>query len=426
MLMNLQGIALASDSAVTVISGANPHGLSQTGVEKIFIVDEGLPVGVMVYGLATFGEIPWKIVLSAFSAQAPGRYDRIVDYAEGLTQFLAGLDAAGAGGLKLTPAAEVDNLRLYVEGVVHRFVTLAVQRSPGGDQAVTLDALKQALDQLETEVLYEADYIADEIARPAGSRVLRPAIGEPTDRFVSFLAKHFEAALTRSLQRQVGRNPLPADVRERLSEICMGSMLLDWLPPASPVSGLVLAGFGRKDFAPFFVNLHIQGAFGGIVQQRWEKVGAPIAGRTPVVFESYAQDELIVAFKSGAQQRFTALTYMASVAGLIQTFNEMLSVAAKKDPALARELAVIANQAVYAAPAIAIEHAVADREAHVARTFGPLLDSASPEGLGRHAAKLVQLSILEHELTGSGVVGRPISVLTMEKGRCRLERDAAI
>ena len=59
---------------------------------------------------------------------------------------------------------------------------------------------------------------------------------------------------------------------------------------------------------------------------------------------------------------------------------------------------------------------MADREAHVARTLGPLLDSASPEGLGRHAAKLVQLSILEHELTGSGVVGRPISVLTMEKG----------
>ena len=181
-----------------------------------------------------------------------------------------------------------------------------------------------------------------------------------------------------------------------------------------------------KDYTPFFVNLHIQGAFGRGGAAPLEKAGAPIAGRTPVVFESYAQDELIQAFKSGAQHRFTALAYMASVAGLTQTFNDMLTVAARKDPALARELAVIANRAVYAAPAIAIEHAVADREAHVARTFGPLLISASPEGLGRHAAKLVQLSILEHELTGSGVVGRPISVMTMEKGRCRLERDAVI
>jgi hypothetical protein len=284
--------------------------------------------------------------------------------------------------------------------------------------------LDHALDQLETEILYESDYIAEEIAKPSGQRVNRAVIGEPTPRLADFLARHLDPALTRALQRLVGRSPLPPTLRERLSSLCVRSILLDWLPPAAPVTGLVIAGFGRKDYTPFFVNLHIQGAFGGVVQHRWEKAGAPIAGKAPVVFESYAQDELIQAFKSGAQQRFTALTYMASVAGLTQTFNDMLTLAARKDPSLARELAVIANRAVYAAPAIAIEHAVADREAQVARTFGPLLDSASPEGLGRHAAKLVQLSILEHELTGSGVVGRPISVMTMEKGRCRLERDA--
>jgi len=61
----------------------------------------------------------------------------------------------------------------------------------------------------------------------------------------------------------------------------------------------------------------------------------------------------------------------------------------------------------------------------VARTFGPLLDSASIDVLGRHATKLVELSIIEHELTGSGAVGRPISVVKVEKGRCRLEKDGA-
>lgn len=425
MLMNLQGVALAADSAVTVVSGANPRGLSQTGVEKIFVLDEGLPIGAMVYGLATFGDIPWKTVLSAFSAQSGARYEKVIDYAEGLTAYLATLDSSGAGGLKLPGAAEVDSLGLYVEGVVHRFVGLAAQRAKREDRTITTEALAQALDQLEVEILYEGDYIADQIAKPTGERVLRPTIGKPNERLAGFLAKHLDAALNRALVKQAGRSPLPPEMRERLSSLTVRSILVDWLPPAAPVTGLVLAGFGRRDYTPFFVNLHIQGAFGGVVQHRWEKAGAPIAGRAPVVFESYAQNELIVAFKSGAQQRFAAITYMASVAGLAQTFGDMLAVVAKKDPALAREAAAIAERAVYAAPAIAIEHAVADREAHIARTLGPLLDSASPEGLGRHAAKLVQLSILEHELTGSGVVGRPISVLTMEKGRCRLEKDAA-
>lgn len=424
MLMNLQGIALAADSAVTVVSGAHPHGVSQTGVDKIYIIDEGLPVGAMVYGLATFGEIPWKTVLSAFSAQTGGRHARVVDFAEGLVGFLGGLDGQGAGGLKLTGAAEIDSLRMYVEGVVHRYVTLAAQRGQGEDNVVTPMDLKLALDQLETEILYESDYIADEIATPAGPRVLRAAIAPPSERMAAFLAKHFDPAMSRALHRHVGRHSLPADINRRLADLAITSMLVDWLPPAAPVTGLVIAGFGRKDYAPFFVNLHVQGAFGGVVQHRWEKAGAPIAGKTPVVFESYAQDELIVAFKTGAQQRFATIAYMASVAGLTHTFNEMLKLAARKDQSLARELEDIVGKSIYALPAVAIEHAVADREGHVARTLGPLLDSASPEGLGRHAAKLVQLSILEHELTGSGVVGRPVSVLSMEKGRCRLVRDA--
>jgi hypothetical protein len=410
---------------VTVVTGSNPRGLSQTGVEKIFILDEGMPIGAMVYGLATFGDIPWKTVLSAFSANNRAGYERVVDFANGLVGYLSSLDSSGGAGLKLPAAAEVDSLGLYVEGVVHRFISLAAQRANREDRTISGEALTRALDQLEAEILYEGDYIADQIAKPTGERVLRPAIGEPSERMAGFLAKHLEAALTRALHRQAGRSPLPQEARERLSKLTVRSTLVDWLPPASPVTGLVLAGFGRRDYTPFYVNLHIQGAFGGVVQHRWEKVGAPIAGRSPVVFESYAQNELIVAFKSGAQQRFTALTYMASVAGLAKTFGDMLAVVAKKDPALAREAAAIAEKAVYAAPAIAIEHAVADREAHISRTLGPLLDAASPEGLGRHAAKLVQLSILEHELTGSGVVGRPVSVLTMEKGRCRLEKDAA-
>ena len=42
--------------------------------------------------------------------------------------------------------------------------------------------LGHALDQLETEILYEADYIAEEIAKPSGQRISRAVIGEPTER----------------------------------------------------------------------------------------------------------------------------------------------------------------------------------------------------------------------------------------------------
>lgn len=423
MLMNLEGVALAADSAVT-LQAAGRRPVSQSGVDKIYVLDEASPIAGMVYGLATFGEFPWKTVLTAFSTGAGGRFDGVPDCVEKLIEFLAALDGEGRGGLKIPPAAEMDSFRQYVLGFVDRYYVLVVQRADEADGPVPLPIYELALSQLREEILEDAGYVAEQIVKPPTARVKRAAIGRPTDRLATFLAQHLDQTLSRAIKRYFGGSGPPPEVRDGLARLCAQSVLVDWLPPAAWSTGLVVAGFGRRDFIPFFTTLEIQGAFGGVLQHRYEKAGAPIARRSPVVFESYAQDELIVAFKSGAQQRFMALAYMASVAGLAQTFGDMLEVVGKKDQALAREAAAIADRALFAVPAVAFEHAMADREAHIARTLGPMLDSASVDVLGRHASKLVQLSILEHELTGSGMVGRPISVLKMEKGKCRLEKDA--
>jgi hypothetical protein len=429
MLMNLEGIALAADSAVTVVDGRGAAAFSQTGIDKIFVLDETSPIGAMVYGVASFGDYPWKTVLQAFLARTGGgdtpRFDGVQDCAEKLIAFLAGLDASGAGGLALPPAAEVNSFRAYVEGFVDRFYTLAIQRTDDDREPIAAEILDHALAQLGEEIFQDADYVAAHIVKPQSARVARATIGKPSDRLAKFLAQHLDGSLTRSLKRYFPATPITGTLREALGRMCAQSVLVDWLPPAAWYTGFVAAGFGRKDFTPFFVNLKILGAFGGVLKHRYEKAGAPIAGRTPVVFESYAQNELITAFKSGAQQRFMAIAYMATVAGLSQTFGEMLTLVAKKDQGLARDAGAIADRALFQIPGVAFGQAVADRENHIARTLGPLLDSASLDTLGRHAAKLVQLSILEHELTGSGSVGRPISLLKMEKGKCRLEKDAS-
>jgi hypothetical protein len=90
-----------------------------------------------------------------------------------------------------------------------------------------------------------------------------------------------------------------------------------------------------------------------------------------------------------------ATAYDATVMALAHTFEEMLEVVAKKDEALAAEAAVIADRALFQTPAVGLIVAMSEREAYVARTFGPLLDSASIDGLGKHATKLVELSIID-------------------------------
>jgi hypothetical protein len=426
MLMNLEGIALAADSAVTIVDSRGSSQFSQTGVDKIFILDEAAPIGGMIYGLATFADYPWKTVVQAFLAQSKDRpFEGVQDCADRLIQWLGSMDASGSHGIALTPQSEFQTFRHYVEGFVDRFFVLTAQRARSGDGPFPAELLETAMNDLQEEILQEADYAPGQIIKQSSARVARASIGKPTDRLAKFLAQHMEQALSRALKRYFANTTIAPALRERATSLLTRSVLTDWLPPASWYTGMVAAGFGRKDFTPFFVNLHILGAFGGVVKHRFEKAGAPIAGQSPVVFESYAQNELITAFRSGAQQRFMQVAYYATVAGMGQTLGEILDLIAKKDAALAKEAAVLARRAVTQVPSVAFGHAVADRESFIDQTLGPLLDSASLDTLGRHAAKLVQLSILEHELTGSGAVGRPVSILKMEKGKCRLEKDAS-
>lgn len=424
MLMNLEGVALAADSAVTIIDGRGGHKISQRGVDKVFTLDESAPVGVMIYGLATFADFPWKTVLGAFrESRSSDGFDNAAACARSLVAFLAGLDAGRDGGMAITEKAEAVAFAEYVEGFVDRYATLlAHQGFDEGAGSPSPDMANAALRRLRDEILLDATYLTEGIIKPVADRRERPRTAEPSQRLASFLAEHLSPRMDRSLSRYFPKGGLEA-VKAPLMTLCAQSVLLEWLPPALPATGLVIAGFGRKAHLPSYVNLHVLGAFAGALQYRYDSAGGPSAGKAPVVFESYAQDESIVAFRYGAHNRFMATAYDATTLALARVFEDMIGLIAAKDPSLAREAASIADRALLQTPAIGLTMAMNERESHVARTFGPLLDSASVGVLAAHATKLVELSILEHELTGSGAVGRPISVLKMEKGKCRLEKD---
>jgi hypothetical protein len=49
-----------------------------------------------------------------------------------------------------------------------------------------------------------------------------------------------------------------------------------------------------------------------------------------------------------------------------------------------------------------------------------VVSSAAPELLAGYASKLVRLSVIEHELTGSQTVAEPILALYMKKGEFKM------
>ena len=90
-IMNMNGIALAADSAVTIQS--TDKGRSDVKVynsaHKVFSLSKKFPIGCMVYNTGSFMEIPWSVVLKEFRRKNGKRdLSTLFDYADLLEEFL--------------------------------------------------------------------------------------------------------------------------------------------------------------------------------------------------------------------------------------------------------------------------------------------------------------------------------------------------
>src|SRR3954465_11794571 len=85
--MNRQGVALAADSAVTVTGRSGPKIFSSA--DKIFGLSKYEPIGTMVYGDASFMQVPWETIIKVYREQlADTSFAELEGYAQNFMQFL--------------------------------------------------------------------------------------------------------------------------------------------------------------------------------------------------------------------------------------------------------------------------------------------------------------------------------------------------
>jgi hypothetical protein len=67
VLMNREAIAVAADSAVSLMAGGteNPQKIF-TSANKIFGISPGHVVSIMIFNYASIMGIPWKIIIDRF------------------------------------------------------------------------------------------------------------------------------------------------------------------------------------------------------------------------------------------------------------------------------------------------------------------------------------------------------------------------
>jgi hypothetical protein len=85
-IMNKEAVALAADSAVTV---RQDKGTKIFSTNKIFTLSNFRPIGVMVFGLSSFMDIPWETIIKSYRHQLQNKkFDTLEEYGQDFIMFL--------------------------------------------------------------------------------------------------------------------------------------------------------------------------------------------------------------------------------------------------------------------------------------------------------------------------------------------------
>src|SRR5690625_7746226 len=97
VIMNKLGMALAADSAIT--SGRDGVQKIYNSANKLFLLSKHHPIGIMIYGAASFMEVPWDIIIKSYrNYLGDTKYEKVSDYMEDLLDFRSEESRVGEGG----------------------------------------------------------------------------------------------------------------------------------------------------------------------------------------------------------------------------------------------------------------------------------------------------------------------------------------
>jgi len=111
-ILNRDAVALAADSAVTSTSDLGDKIF--TSSNKLFALSKYHPIGIMIYGNASFMGIPWETIIKMYSEQlGKTAFKRLNQYANHFIKFLNSYDHIVKESIQKEAFSE--NLHIYLE-----------------------------------------------------------------------------------------------------------------------------------------------------------------------------------------------------------------------------------------------------------------------------------------------------------------------
>lgn len=277
-IMNKSAIALASDSAVTIITRGG-HKVYNT-VNKLFRLSKHYPVGVMLYGQASFLGVPWETIIKEYRAHLGVKnFDFLEDFSADFIRFLGDKNP-------LFPESEQEKYiermtRIYFE-IINKEIAAKVKEALGQKKSIGPGKIKKIASGIITEHYVRLEGVEWLPTIPVGH--------------VRNVKKKYDGVIQKAKDDAFQQLPIYKKDETTLRKIA-GFLFSKHFFPES-ISGIVVAGFGTKDAFPKLQSYTLE----TIVNHQLKYVethNIVIDFENTAFVVPFAQSEMVCAFMEG-------------------------------------------------------------------------------------------------------------------------------
>jgi hypothetical protein len=286
-VMNQRAIALAADSAVTLIDGGKI--VVRNDARKLFQLLDGVPVGAMVFGMGELMGHPWEVLLEHFKKKRnPGKLHHVRDYAAAFTGMLDKLPEF------FPPERRQDEYKWLLASVFRFVFRLAHYLHGSGAEGPDEEILRQAI-----ELVWQRYQLRED-----GSK--RPDLVCFPKGTAETVAREQASTIEELIKYGFSAFALDSGSQQKLHDIALWCVTKDLF--LEDITGLVFAGFGTDEIYPAVVTCNSSAMIGGILKRSEADVTA-IDSEMHSAITLYADSEVTYSFLRGIELDLEARLY---------------------------------------------------------------------------------------------------------------------
>ncbi|MCP5432388.1 MAG: hypothetical protein H6923_03855 [Alphaproteobacteria bacterium] len=279
VLMNKNAAAVAADRAGTITDERGDHRVRE-GFRKLFELVPGKPISIMIYNSAEIMGNSWDPIIVRYAREAKDKnLPTVADYAEDFFRWLE------KSRDLFPPEAQrrhfADHVKLYYAVVrMECEEILREAQISGTGPRTAAEALTIAAGRLFDELTLDMD------DNPL------PLLPGFDDGFGKNLADAYRDDITALIGAFFSDIAPDRGTVEKLRQIAPLSVVSGFFPIGLDMTGIVITGYGAKQFYPQTVAFEVQGVFLDRARRRLT-VDHTVSSDLPVVVQPFAQDRML-------------------------------------------------------------------------------------------------------------------------------------